>query len=67
MPAAPEFIALPAAAFAPLVPVLVPAPVEALPLVAAPLVPIGSLADGELHANTRASTENAAKEILVTI
>jgi hypothetical protein len=68
MPAVPAVVALPATAFAPLVPVLVPAAVEALPLVAAPLVPVGSLlADGELHANARASTENAAKEILVTI
>jgi hypothetical protein len=68
MPAAPAVVALPATAFAPLVPVLVPAAVEALPLVGAPLMPIGSLvSDGELHANASTSTENAAKEILVTI
>jgi hypothetical protein len=69
MPAAPALVPLPATALVlPLVPVLVPAAVDALPLVAAPLVPIGSsLVEGELHAKTTASAENAAKEILVTI
>jgi hypothetical protein len=69
MPADPAVVALPATPVAvPLVPVLVPAAVEVLPLVAAPLVPMGSsLVDGELHAKTTASVSNAAKEILATI
>jgi len=68
--AAPPLASLPAVPVlaVPLVPVLVPAAVEAFPLVGAPLMPTGSsVADGEPHADASVSTENAAKEILVTI